>query len=482
MGLDWVSQNAGRKIALIVLSVWLTGAYAAGSPQQAAQGSTSDLELATRIRAYLAPFAESGNLSGVVLVARHGRVLMRESYGMANYELSIPNSPRTRFHIASVSKAFTAAAILQLQEKGSLSVSDRVSRFVPDFPRGADITLDNLLTHTSGIPDINDLPDYDTFSRNPHTLTEIIAKFANLPLEFEPGTKYSYSNSNYNLLAFILEKVTRQAYSEVLHRGILQAAGMTNSGHDGDAAKPIPFAAAGYAPAGVKGYDKAVYVDWSNKTGNGSLFSTVDDLWRFDRALKAEALLKSSTRRTYFVEGVGNRYGWYIGRRLGHRVMSGKGRSPGFAAELDRYPDDDLTVILLSNSYSSVTQDPIAEAIAGIVFGQRATVPNMRAAVVPQSILLSYEDHYQFGPDFFAPDEKFRLIAQPSYVLLQLANESQPLVPLSPTEFLERKFFGHIVAEKDDQGKVIGLIVRYGTQDFHARRLDAEPGISQIKK
>ena len=149
MGLDWVRQNSGPKIVLIVLSLCLIGAYAAGSSRQPAQGSASDFELAARIRAYLAPFAESGNLSGVVLVARHGRVLMRESYGMANYELSVPNSPRTRFHIASVSKAFTAAAILQLLEEGRLSVSDRVSRFIPDFPRGKDITLDNLLTHTS---------------------------------------------------------------------------------------------------------------------------------------------------------------------------------------------------------------------------------------------------------------------------------------------------------------------------------------------
>jgi CubicO group peptidase (beta-lactamase class C family) len=157
MGLDWVSQNLGPKIALIALSVCLIGAYAAGSSRQPAQGSASDFELATRIRAYLARFAESGNLSGVVLVARHGRVLMRESYGMANYELSVPNSPRTRFHIASVSKAFTAAAILQLPEEGSLSVSDRVSRFVPDFPRAKDITVDNLLTQITEAEQSSDI-------------------------------------------------------------------------------------------------------------------------------------------------------------------------------------------------------------------------------------------------------------------------------------------------------------------------------------
>lgn len=479
MGLHCVNPNSGPKIALIVLSLCLIGPYSADSSRQQAQTNPSDLELVARIKAYLAPFAETGNLSGVVLVARHGRVLMRKSYGMANYEFNVPNSPLTRFHIASVSKAFTSAAILQLQEQGRLNVSDRVSRFVPDFPRGSDITLDNLLTHTSGIPDINGLPDYDAFARNPHKLPEIVAKFANLPLEYEPGTKYSYSNSNYNLLALILETITRQSYSEILGRNLFKPAHMTNSGHDGDVSKPIPLAAAGYVPAGLKGYDKAAYVDWSNKTGNGSLFSTVDDLFRFDRALKAETLLKSSTCRTYFAEGVGNRYGWYIGRRLGHRVMSAKGRSPGFAAELDRYPDDGLTVILLSNSYSSVTQDPIAAAIAAIAFGERATVPNVHAAILPQSTLSSYEGHYQFGSNFFTPEEKFRLVAQPRYLLMQFANGGRPLIPLSPTEFLEREFFGHVAAEKDGQGKVIGLIVRYGTQDFHALRLDAEPAFEQ---
>src|SRR3984885_3707815 len=115
-------------------------------------------QIANRVEAYLKPFVETGTLTGTVLIARKGRVLFRRSYGMANYELRVPNSPETRFHIASISKAFTAAAILQLQEQGRLSVADPLSRFVTDFPNSDRITLDNLLTHTSGIPDINDLP------------------------------------------------------------------------------------------------------------------------------------------------------------------------------------------------------------------------------------------------------------------------------------------------------------------------------------
>jgi CubicO group peptidase (beta-lactamase class C family) len=434
----------------------------------------SEDDLRDGIKTYLAPFVESGNFSGAVLIARQGKVLLREAYGSANYELGVPNSPRMRFHIASVSKPFTAAAILQLQEKGRLTLSDPVSRFLPDFPEGGKIQIENLLTHTSGIRDINGLDDYDDFARSPHTLPELVAKFAGLPLQFQPGTKYSYSNSNYNLLALILQKISGEAYPDYLRRHIFAAAGMEESGHDGDAATLIPLAAAGYVPAGEKGFENAPYINWSTKTGNGSLYSTVDDLYRFDRALNDEAVLKKATRQAYFVEGEGNRYGWYIGSRLGHRLMSAKGRSPGFTAELDRFTDDDLTIILLSNSYSTVTQDPIAEALAAIIFGQRPVPPSMHADV-PQSVLASYAGEYQYGPDFFTPKAKFTLSPEHGYLVLQLGKDRTPLIPLQPNEFLDRKFFGHLMMQKDSSGAVIGLIVRYGTTEFRAQKLGARP-------
>jgi CubicO group peptidase (beta-lactamase class C family) len=433
-----------------------------------------DSQIASRLEAYLKPFVETGNLSGAVLISRKGRVLFRHSYGMASYELGVPNSPETRFHIASVSKAFTAAAILQLQDQGRLTVADPLSRFVPDFPNGDRITLDNLLTHTSGIPDINDLSDYDTFARSPHTIPQLVARFANLPLEFQPGSRYQYSNSNYNLLALVVEKVTGESYGEYLRKHIFDPLGIEDSGHDGDASQLIPSAASGYKPAGIAGYEKAPYIDWSNKTGNGSLYSTADDLYRFDRALNTDAVLKASTRQKYFVEGTGNRYGWYIGKRLGHRVMSGKGRSPGFCAELDRFPDDDVTIILLSNSYSTVSQDPIAPSLAAIVFGQQPTPPALHAAAIPQSTLASYAGPYQYGPDYFDPNAKFTLTAEPGYLLLELDDLRTPLVPLSGNDFLERNFFGHVVMSRDAGGAITGLTTRYGEKDFTARRLEAK--------
>ena len=426
-------------------------------------GSThpqSKLDISTRIRSYLAPFVATGNLTGTVLVARNGQILFERSYGMANYERQIPNSAKTRFHIASVSKPFTAAAILQLQEQGRLQVSDP-------------ITIDNLLTHTSGIPDINGLEDYDTFIRSPHTLDQLIAKFAGLPLEFPPGSQARYSNSNYNLLAIVIEKTSGQSYADYLAAHIFAPSGLHDTGHDGDAARIIPSSASGYEPCELTGYKKAPYVDWSNKTGNGSLYSTAGDLLRFDRALNSGEILSDATRKKYYVAGEENRYGWYFRNLAGHRAMSGKGRSPGFTAELDYFPDDGVTIIVLSNSYSSVAQDPIAAAIAAIVFGNDPPKPPaLSLAPLPQSELASYAGDYQYGPEYFDPNAKFTLRPHSGSLVLQISEIQSPLVSAGHDEFIERRFFGSIKFTRDAQGKVTGLVTRYGTRNFPATRLE----------
>ena len=432
-----------------------------------------DKEIANRIQAYLQPFGENGNLIGTVLVARGGRILFRQSYGMANYELKVPNSSETRFHIASVSKPFTAAAILQLQEQGRLSVSDHVSKYLPDFPNGDRITLDNLLTHTSGIPDINGIEGIDTFERSPHTLAQVIAKFAGLPLEFAPGSKQSYSNSNYNLLALILEKVSGEGYENYLRRHIFEPAGMKDTGVDSDASRLIPNAASGYTPAGISGFENASYLDWSNKTGNGNLYSTVDDLYRFDRALNTDILLKRATQQKYFVEADDNFYGWYIwNQRLGHRLLAARGHGPGFTAELGRYPDDDVTIISLSNSYGTVSQKPLSEALEAIVFGQEVPPPpSQRAVAIPETLLASYAGQYQYGSDYFDANAKFTLTAKDGFLLMHIGDRNAALVPVSETAFLERTFFGQIEMTKDAAGKVTGLTCRYGNRVFTAHRL-----------
>jgi CubicO group peptidase (beta-lactamase class C family) len=462
-----MNRNASRICSHVTIAAALLCTGAAPAQKPPANVLTSNIET------YLSPFVESGNFTGAVLVARKGQILFRRAYGMANYELRASNSPSTRFHVASVSKPFTAIAILQLEEQGRLNVSDPVARLVPDFPSGDKIKLEHLLTHTSGIPNVNDLPDYDTFARSPHTVAELVAKFASLPLDFEPGSNYGYSNSNYNLLALILEKVSGEKYGDYVRKHILEPAGMSDSGHDGEAWRLIPGAASGYEPAGVDFYEKAPYLDWSNKTGNGSLYSTIDDLYRFDRALNTDTLLKAATRHKYFVEGKGNRFGWFNRTRSGHRVMSANGRSPGFTSSVDRYPDDDVTVIVLSNSYATVSQDPIAGALAAMVFGESPEkAPVFAVARIPQATLASYAGQYQYGADYFVPNGKATLTVDGSALLLELGSFRTPLVPVSPTEFLERNFLGRVVFSVGASGKVESLTYSYAGKDFVARRLE----------
>src|SRR5213078_3147724 len=252
-----------------------------------------DRQLEAQVDAYLRPYLDLGGFNGSVLIAKGGRVLLSKGYGMANYELNVINTPQTKFHLGSVSKTFTAAAIMLLLEQGKLSVRDPLTRYIPDYPNGEKITIHHLLTNTSGIPNVNNFPEYATQSKFPHTPADLIAMFKQKPLDFEPGTRgYIESNSNYNLLAYIIEKISGQSYGDFLRQQIFDPLGLRDTNHDGDASVLIANKASGYVPVGAMSVENAPYLDWSIKTGNGSIYSTVEDLLSWDRALYAEKILK----------------------------------------------------------------------------------------------------------------------------------------------------------------------------------------------
>src|SRR3970040_1295413 len=192
-----IKQRISSKLLLFGLLV----AISASAQTAAGTAAGRNLDIGAKVDFYVQPYLEGNNFSGAVFIARKGKVLVSKGYGMANYELGAPNTPRTKFHIASVSKPFTAAAIMILQERGLLSTDDPLTKFIPDYPNGDKITLHHLLTHTSGIPNVNDFPDYDRDSKFPHTTGNLVEMFKHQPLEFQPGERYRYSNSNYNLLA-----------------------------------------------------------------------------------------------------------------------------------------------------------------------------------------------------------------------------------------------------------------------------------------
>jgi CubicO group peptidase (beta-lactamase class C family) len=174
-----------------------------------------------KVNAYVKLYLDVGGFNGNILIVENGKVLLSKGYGMANFELGVPNTPQTKFHLGSISKTFTAAAILLLEERGQLRVNDPLTKFIPDYPNGDKITLHHLLSNTWGIPNINNFPEYNTWSKFPHTPADLIEKFKNKPLDFQPGERgYTESNSNYNLLAYIIEKLSGKSYGEFLKENV----------------------------------------------------------------------------------------------------------------------------------------------------------------------------------------------------------------------------------------------------------------------
>jgi CubicO group peptidase (beta-lactamase class C family) len=420
------------------------------------------------VDAYLAPFATGNNFLGVVLIAQSDQILVNRAYGRASYELNVPNSPETRFHIASVSKPFTAASVLLLEERGLLHVSDPVSRFLPDFPNGQKITLQHLLTHRSGITNVNNLPEYAAASRVPQTPGSLIELFKSKPLGFEPGSKYEYSNSNYNLLAAVIEQASHTSYGEFLRENIFEPLGLKNTAHDGDASEIVSNVASGYQPRGVDWLERSPYIDWSAKTGNGSLYSTSGDLLKFVRAYAAGRVLSRNTVERLWIEKAGNNYGWFVGKRHGLVAVATNGRSPGFTSSLEYYPEKDLTIIVLSNSYSPVSQSPVAEDLAAMALGTNDVQQAPAAAVsVGTEKLRRLTGIYRFDETFYRPNAEVRVRVEGKELVLDWGNNSKSdLIPVSPTEFIDRQFWSRIVFDGSGAG------FRYSTSPgFRASRV-----------
>jgi CubicO group peptidase (beta-lactamase class C family) len=202
----------------------------------------------SRMEEVIHSYGGSNKFMGSILVARNDQILLDKGYGYANLEWQVPNSPDTKFRLGSITKQFTAACILLLKERGKLKTDDLVKKYLPDAPATWDhITIYNLLTHTSGIPNFTEFPDYQSSEATPTTPEQLVARFRDKPLEFQPGEDWRYSNSNYVLLGYLIEKITGQRYQDFVEENIFMPLGMQNSGYDSNTAI-IPQRAGGYSP------------------------------------------------------------------------------------------------------------------------------------------------------------------------------------------------------------------------------------------
>jgi D-alanyl-D-alanine carboxypeptidase len=358
-----------RKSILAALFLFLSTAAAPAGPEQSA-------DLAARLDRIFAEAYPATGPGAAVIVVRDGKPILRKGYGLANVELSVPIAPEMVFRIGSVTKQFTAGAILKLVEAGKVSLSDEIGRFLPDFPtRGTRVTVEQLLTHTSGIKSVTGMPSWPPRMREDWTLAQLIAFFQNEPFDFEPGTKWKYNNSGYHLLGAIIEKVSGKKYEDFVAEAIFRPLGLERTRYGSDA-PIIPGRVEGYqrTPGGIV---NAPYLSMTQPYAAGGLVSTVDDLARWQAALDKDGFLSAESRRRMWTpvalpDGTATRYGfgWGIWSYEGHAVVEHGGAINGFVSANMRWPDDHVYVAVLSNA-TGPGRDPrmLALRAASLVVG-----------------------------------------------------------------------------------------------------------------
>ena len=419
-----------------------------------------------KVDEYISAQMELGRFSGSILIAKGGEILINKGYGMANYELNVINTPQTKFRIGSVTKQFTAMLVMMLKEGGVLDVNDSISKFISDYPNGDKITIHQLLTHTSGIPDLLGLDNFEDFKRDPSTPQKTVEFFKNEPLEFEPGTKYEYSNSNYVLLSYIIELVTGKSYEEFIKESIFVPLEMKNTGMDSPS-KLITNRADGYYPA-KDGIVNAPYIDMSIPTGGGGLYSTVEDLYKWDRALYTEKLVTKKTLEKIFTPYAEDYcYGWQKAEEFGHNCYRHGGSIEGFIAEIDRFPDDDVCIIVLSNFINTPVRE-IVKDLTAMLFGEHYELPVSKKVVeVSPEILESYSGTYEIAAEN-------TLEVSYSDSKLFISPPGQPpieIFPESEAKFFVKAFNADMSFIKDNDNNVLELILHMPKNDVHAKKI-----------
>ena len=311
-----------------------------------------------------------------VLVAKHGQIIYKKAFGNADLELNVALSPDMVFNLASITKQFTAVAILQLVEQGKISLHDSLQKFIPDFPsKGFTITIENLLTHTSGIKDYMQI-DYPNsyMERWDYRPKQLIDSFKNFALEFEPGTKFSYSNSGYYLLGYIIEKITGMRYQSYVQDNLLTPLGLTRTYFD-SAGIIIPNRVNGYQKDDTV-YKNADYWSPTIEYAAGGLISNVDNLYKWHKGLYTYQILKKESLQRAFASyqmkdgtPTGYGYGWFLKTSNGIKSIEHAGGIPGFVTNEIYFPAEDVFIAILCNC-GSAPIDELSVNISGIAIGK----------------------------------------------------------------------------------------------------------------
>ena len=333
-------------------------------------------QLASKVEEYMAARVKRDHFSGSILIARDGKVLYSQGYGMANLEHDVPNTPQTKFRLGSITKQFTAMAVLILQERGKLNVHDKVKKHFPEAPKAWDeITIEHLLTHTSGIPNYTESLEFLRTLPVRVSLKELIAKFKDRPLDFKPGAKFKYSNSGYIMLGQIIETASGKNYPSFMKEAIFGPLDMKDTGYD-NATAIIKNRASGYTRRLGIVLTNCDYIDMSIPHAAGALYSTVLDLLKWDQALYSEKLVPRKSLEAMFTPHKDNYgYGWIIDKKFGAAPVLARRRHHGVCHHHRALPGREAAGRRAQQSGERARSVSIGTDLAAMAKGEKYTMP-----------------------------------------------------------------------------------------------------------
>jgi D-alanyl-D-alanine carboxypeptidase len=469
-----------KRLAVIVLAGLLTAAQAGA--RQAPAGQSAHRPAPTGTAAAIDRLAAeefgTGGPGGALIVVRDGKTLVRKGYGYADVELKVPVRPEMIFRLGSVTKQFTAALVMMLVDERKIGLGDDITKYLPDYPtRGKPITIEHLLTHTSGVKDYTRLPRVMGDANTDRSVAEVIDAFKSEPLDFDPGRDMAYSNSGYFLLGAVLEKVTGRPYAELVSERIFKPLGMTHSSYI-DRTRILPDRARGYQE--VKGtLVNARYYSDTLPYAAGGLMSSVDDLALWDAALSGGRLLAAPSRERMLSSGklsngreTGYGYGWYTYEYDGLRMQEHGGVIFGYIAYVLRVPDRGLYVALLTNRQVANAEPFLLARKAALAALGRPFANPAKAVVAPSDIdacVGSYGADGKTVVDFGRRGDRL--------VMTRPRSEPIELLPASATEYFQERTFLRVTFEKDASGRVQNATVSdWGSSTAVARAAKPSAG------
>lgn len=362
---------------------------------------TKAQDKAKTIDSVISIYQKHGRFNGSALVYQYGRPVLVKGYGYRDIAKKLPNDSNTVFQIGSVTKTFTSTMIMMLQEQGKLNVNDKLSKYFPDYPDGDKITLENLLTHTSGIFNYTEDTAFSQIGMTtPQDRKSMMRIFKNKMTGIEPGTKFNYSNSNYMLLGYIIEDLTGKTYYQALRTMILQPLGMKNTGCNFAALKSKNKAVGYFSIDDGKG-DNAPFVDSSVSFAAGCIYTTVSDLNKWANAVHRKQLLTEADWNlvtTVYKQNYG--YGWMIGEAMGKKSVGHNGGIHGFVSNMFMMYDDASTIILVSNNMED-DQSQLRRNITTALNNKKIEMPEFRTDIKLNPIYMKdYVGVYTLAPGF----------------------------------------------------------------------------------